>query len=762
MTTQSSRASVQPAQLVARAAAFALAGCLVASASAGESSYGVLSKVTGHGPSASTGVLPAYVPQIIDPAFDVAFADARTNSSIQFDLARVMVDPGFIMTVGDPESGPSMIHACFARNPDGSLPAPEVITTVNQYLLDTFSGRYQFFSGEPSWASGPGTPVNLTWSFVPNTVNIPSGVGEAAANSALFEPGTNTMDDKFGGNRALWISQFQSVFNRWQALTGVNYTRVTAAGVDWDDGAAWGTSGNGTTRGDIRISMKNIDGGSGILAYNSSPTNGDMVMDQSESWGTSASSYIFLRNVVAHEHGHGLGMAHVCPITAAPAQGKLMEPFYEDRFDGPQQDDVRGVQRRYGDIYEPNGTATSAFNLGTLAPSSVTNIGTGSGVPNGSTAGLAGNETDIYKFTVDAPRLVNISVTPIGTTYLNGPQNANGSCSAGTNIAALSQHDLVIALLPYSNATTLGTAYISVDAADVGVGETQVSVLINAGDNAFRVTSGNSVANNETQLYTAQIQIQGSSPACTASDGSFTDKVLLTWPTIANVTRYRVIRNTTNTPIGGITVGTLNAPANTVDDTSAVPGTTYFYYLQVEQFGNGIFRNAQATGTADTGRRNAIPTANAGSDQTVTDTDNSGSESVTLSGSGTDSDGTISTYTWRRLGNVILTGQSGSVSLPVGTHVIELTVTDNNGATQVDTVTITVNAPVPAGCDSIDFNGNGVFPEDQDVVDFFEVLAGGACPTGSCNDVDFNNNGVFPEDQDVIDFFNVLAGGSCP
>ncbi|HLP83294.1 MAG TPA: M1 family aminopeptidase [Phycisphaerales bacterium] len=30
-----------------------------------------------------------------------------------------------------------------------------------------------------------------------------------------------------------------------------------------------------------------------------------------------------------------------------------------------------------------------------------------------------------------------------------------------------------------------------------------------------------------------------------------------------------------------------------------------------------------------------------------------------------------------------------------------------------------------------------------------------------CTDIDFNNNGVFPEDQDVIDFFNVLAGGTC-
>jgi hypothetical protein len=32
----------------------------------------------------------------------------------------------------------------------------------------------------------------------------------------------------------------------------------------------------------------------------------------------------------------------------------------------------------------------------------------------------------------------------------------------------------------------------------------------------------------------------------------------------------------------------------------------------------------------------------------------------------------------------------------------------------------------------------------------------------ACDSVDFNNNTVFPEDQDIIDFFNVLAGGSCP
>lgn len=69
-----------------------------------------------------------------------------------------------------------------------------------------------------------------------------------------------------------------------------------------------------------------------------------------------------------------------------------------------------------------------------------------------------------------------------------------------------------------------------------------------------------------------------------------------------------------------------------------------------------------------------------------------------------------------------------------------------------------VGAPA---CDAIDFNGDGLFPDDQDLVDFLSVLAGGACSTGTCNDIDFNNDGLFPDDNDLVAFLTVLAGGDC-
>ncbi len=62
-------------------------------------------------------------------------------------------------------------------------------------------------------------------------------------------------------------------------------------------------------------------------------------------------------------------------------------------------------------------------------------------------------------------------------------------------------------------------------------------------------------------------------------------------------------------------------------------------------------------------------------------------------------------------------------------------------------------------CSDIDFNNDGVFPSDDDIVDFLNVVAGADCP--ACDTIDFNNDCVFPSDDDIVAFFNVLAGGSC-
>jgi hypothetical protein len=74
------------------------------------------------------------------------------------------------------------------------------------------------------------------------------------------------------------------------------------------------------------------------------------------------------------------------------------------------------------------------------------------------------------------------------------------------------------------------------------------------------------------------------------------------------------------------------------------------------------------------------------------------------------------------------------------------------------------SSPAPlevAQCDCIDFNGDGVFPDNQDIIDFLDVFSGGVCPTGACGDIDFNNDLIFPDNQDVISLLRVFSGGPC-
>ena len=83
--------------------------------------------------------------------------------------------------------------------------------------------------------------------------------------------------------------------------------------------------------------------------------------------------------------------------------------------------------------------------------------------------------------------------------------------------------------------------------------------------------------------------------------------------------------------------------------------------------------------------------ANAGADQVTTDSDNNGSEHVTLSANG--SNGIIITYSWALNGTVLASTETATVSLPVGTHNIVLTIQDGR-AVSTDTVSITINAPI--------------------------------------------------------------------
>ncbi len=80
----------------------------------------------------------------------------------------------------------------------------------------------------------------------------------------------------------------------------------------------------------------------------------------------------------------------------------------------------------------------------------------------------------------------------------------------------------------------------------------------------------------------------------------------------------------------------------------------------------------------------------------------------------------------------------------------------------IDDVTFaTLTCNTGPTCDSIDFNGDTLFPDTADIGDFLTVFGGGACPTGTCGDIDFNNDGLFPDTDDITALLRVFAGGNC-
>jgi hypothetical protein len=96
---------------------------------------------------------------------------------------------------------------------------------------------------------------------------------------------------------------------------------------------------------------------------------------------------------------------------------------------------------------------------------------------------------------------------------------------------------------------------------------------------------------------------------------------------------------------------------------------------------------------------NQAPTANAGTDQTITLL----TASVTLTGTGNDVDGSVVGYAWTQMSGpitaTITSPSSASTSVTglttAGTYVFRLTVTDNGGLTGADDVSITVSLPPP-------------------------------------------------------------------
>ncbi len=146
------------------------------------------------------------------------------------------------------------------------------------------------------------------------------------------------------------------------------------------------------------------------------------------------------------------------------------------------------------------------------------------------------------------------------------------------------------------------------------------------------------------------------------------------------------------TKVSGPAAGTITNPGTSATSVTGLVQGTYRFELRVTDNNGAIDRDTmQVTVNA---APNVLPTAIAGPDQTITLPVNS----ATLAGIGFDPDGSIVAYTWKQLSgpsnNVLFalnTATTYANGLVAGTYEFELTVTDNLGGTDKDSVKVIVN-----------------------------------------------------------------------
>lgn len=413
------------------------------------------------------------------PAFEAAFDPLASLSPFHQSILARMHDVA--------ADGISVPMVCFAPGtPEDVVAAfnePQGLIGI-QYNA---AGRWTTTAVNGS-GLGQGDPTTLTYSFVPDGTFVPDRLG-FSGNSDLF-----AFLNGIYGSPANWQPLYAQVFERWAALSGLSYQFEPN-----DDGRTLhSVRGVLGTRGDLRLAGIPLDGNSNILAYNSFPNDGDMVIDTSDGFYLNTSNNsLRLRNVLSHEHGHGMGDRHVCPIDRT----KLMEPFINLGFDGPQHDDIRIAQRLYGDIYEDNDTPATATPLSPISPGTRIQVGR---VPRpnvafGTTVSIDANgDQDFYRVT--ATDFINLAaaVQPVGTTYDDSPQacpDESGDCCSGNFTDSKSIANLNVDIRAADGTTVLAVG----ESFAAGLPESATATALAPGDYYVRVYESD--LPTESQLY---------------------------------------------------------------------------------------------------------------------------------------------------------------------------------------------------------------------------------------------------------------------
>jgi dienelactone hydrolase len=557
------------------------------------------------------------------------------------------------------------------------------IPTANAGADKSISGTNTSITG--SATDTDGSVSNYSWTQLtgPSKATL-SGTTSATVSISNLSAGTYVFKFTVTDNGGLIDSDFVSI----SVGSGpVNSAPVVNAGSDKVVNLPTNTSTIAATASDTdgtisSYSWTKISGGSATLSGNTTNTL--------SASGLAAGSYTF-RITVTDDKGASTSddvvvTVNNVPTVSAGADATITLPTNSISLQGTASDTD-------GSIASYNWTMTTGSG-GSLSGTSTSNL-TASQLTQGTYVfrltvkdNLGASKSDDVQVTVKP----SLNVAPVANAgsdqTISLPTNSISITGSGTD------SDGTIASYAWTkisggNATITGESTATLNA----------SALV-AGNYVFRLTvkdNGGTTASDDVSVFvntpptvsagndfsitlpTNSLSVQGTASDTDGTIASYSWKMLT--GTVAD--------------LSGTTTSKLTA-------TNLVEGPYVFRLTVKDNNGASKYDDVKITVLPDP-NPNVAPEANAGADQLISLPANS----ITLTGAGTDSDGTISAYSWSKIsgGSATLANANTSAltasALEAGSYIFRLTVQDNGGKTASDDVTVNVNTPpsVSVGAD---------------------------------------------------------------
>ena len=429
-----------------------------------------------------------------------------------------------------------------------------------------------------------------------------SGTAPAASGPTTYGPryvGTKWHTGSI--NQYLYIPDDDN-YNWWAASVNDwnSLAQPQASGSDfligWFSGAGRAnlpTAGDSRNNCGVLTSAQMVTGGYGSWAANGDPngicfnwTSGNVIVEVDAFMNSiNTNDELQFRKSMVHELGHGLRLGHEDRYVAVLVSGTWrMPPNYVLGSYYSRGDDLRGVRDMIDDANADNAGTFLRENWGDMATFSQSH-------PDWGTSGdVRFNMTGLNDYTLTQGQAFNVNnmfVENRGTTAVTGAE-IKWYLSSNTTISTADYE-----VGSGSWASFAGNSYWNDGDFNLSIGHDIVPGTYYLGwilsgmnvdeftNNNVGIMLNNSDSNFSPRTVTVNCDTSTIAPASvTATNGTYCEKVRVTYSAVANATGYEIYRSSINST--GFASKIADDAASPYDDFTANPRVTYYYWVKAK------------------------------------------------------------------------------------------------------------------------------------------------------------------------------------